>query len=184
MAEVTLDRPKRWTYDEYSKLDEDHRYEVINAALLMAPAPDTWHQDWCRNLFRVLDAHVLKHKLGKLFFAPVDVILDSENIVQPDVIFIATNHLNIIQRRGIFGIPDLVVEIVSPGTARRDRHDKREIYARFGVKEYWIGDPANCTMEVFVLAQHGYELHSIAEQEGKLTSMILPGLEVDLAQVQ
>jgi Uma2 family endonuclease len=184
MAAV-LEKPgRRWTYEEYYKLDDDQRYEIIDGNLIMAPAPDTWHQDWARNLFRVLDAHVRKHKLGKVFFAPLDVVLDEENTVQPDLLFVAAANLGIIQQRAIFGTPDLLVELVSPASVRRDRYDKKELYARFGVKEYWIGDPANKTLEVLTLKEGRYELHCCIEEKRKLTSPVLAGLEFDLSEIQ
>ena len=184
MSALLEKRTKRWTYEEYYRLDDDQRYEIIDGNLLMAPAPDTWHQDWARNLFRILDAHVLKHKLGKVFFAPLDVVLDEENTVQPDLLFVAAAKLGIIQHRAIFGTPDLLVELVSPSSVRRDRYDKKELYARFGVKEYWIGDPANKALEILTLKESRYDLHCCAEEKGKLSSLVLPGLEFDLTEIR
>ena len=184
MAAVLEKQAKRWTYEEYYRLDDDQRYEIIDGNLLLAPAPDTWHQDWTRDLFRIIDRHVTAHRLGKGFFAPVDVVFDAENTVQPDIVFITTANAGIIQRRAIFGTPDLLVELVSPASVRRDRYDKRELYARFGVKEYWIGDPANKTLEVLTLKEGRYELHCCVEEKGKLTSLVLAGLEFDLSEIQ
>jgi Uma2 family endonuclease len=93
-------------------------------------------------------------------------------------------YAGIIQRRAIFGVPDLLVEIVSPSSVRRDRYDKKELYARFGVKEYWIGDPANKALEVLTLQAGRYQLHACAEEHGQLTSLVLPGLEFDLTEMQ
>ena len=184
MAPVLEKQARRWTYEEYYQLDDDQRYEIIDGNLLMAPAPDTWHQDWSRKLFRVVDRFVVKSGLGELFYAPVDVVLDAENTVQPDLVFISSAKLGIIQQRGIFGTPDLLVEIVSPSSVRRDRYDKKELYARFGVKEYWIGDQANKTLEVLTLKEGRYELHCCAEEKGKLASLVLAGLEFDLSEIQ
>jgi Uma2 family endonuclease len=111
------------------------------------------------------------------------VVLDPANVVQPDLIFVAAANLGILQRRGIFGVPDLLIELVSPSSVRRDRYDKRELYARFGVKEYWIGDPANRSLEILTLKDGRYELHCAAEEKGRLTSLVLTGLEFDLTEV-
>ena len=116
--------------------------------------------------------------------APVDVVLDPENTVQPDIVFVAEANVGIIQRRAIFGVPDLLVELVSPSSVRRDRYDKKQLYARFGVKEYWIGDPANKALEILTLKEAHYELHGCAEEKGKLTSLLLPGLEFDLTEIR
>ena len=183
MAAVLQSPPKRWTYEDYSKLLDDQRHEIIDGELLMAPAPDTWHQSWIGELYALLRTHVLQDKLGKLFMSPVDVVLDPENIVQPDLVFIATANLSIIQRQAIFGVPDLLIELVSPSSVRRDRYDKKALYARFGVKEYWIGDPANKALEILILKNGSYELHCCAEQNGKLNSFVLPGLEFDLSAI-
>jgi len=138
MAAVLEKQTRRWTYEQYSRLDDDQRYEIIDGELLLAPAPDTWHQSWNGELFALLRAHVLQHKLGRVFMAPVDVVLDPQNTVQPDIVFVAIACLPIIQRPAIFGVPELVVELVSPSTVRRDRYDKKALYARFGVREYWM----------------------------------------------
>ena len=184
MAAVLEKQAKRWTYEEYYRLDDDQRYEIIHGNLLMAPAPDTWHQDWSRELTVILAGCVKRTKLGKVFAAPVDVVLDAENTVQPDLVFVSSANLGIIQQRAIFGTPDLLVELVSPSSVRRDRYDKKELYARFGVKEYWIGDPANKALEVLTLKEGRYELQCCAEVKGKLTSLVLAGLEFDLSAIQ
>lgn len=183
MAVVAEKQTKRWTYEEYYRLNDDQRYEIIDGNLLMAPAPDTWHQDWSRELFHNIDEHVRASRLGKVYFAPVDVVLDDENTVQPDIVFIAAANLNIIQKRAIFGTPDLLIELISPSSVKRDRYDKRDLYARFGVKEYWIGDPANKSLEILTLKEGRYELHCAAETKGRLNSISLPGLEFNLEEI-
>jgi Uma2 family endonuclease len=184
MAAVLERQAKRWTYEEYYRLDDDQRHEIIDGNLLMAPAPDTWHQNWIGDLYVILRNHVQRGKLGKVFLSPVDVVLDSENTVQPDLVFIADANLGIIKQRAIFGTPDLLIELISPSSVRRDRYDKKELYARFGVKEYWIGDPANKSLEILTLREGRYELHCAAEVQGRLTSLALPGLEFDLTEIQ
>ena len=184
MATVFEKEARRWTYEEYYRLDDEQRYEIIDGNLLMAPAPDTWHQNWSRKLFRIVDRFAVNHGLGEVFYAPIDIVLDAENTVQPDLVFVSTAQAAIIQRRAIFGTPDLLVELVSPSTVRRDRYDKKDLYARFGVKEYWIGDPANKALEILTLKERVYRLHCCAEEKGKLNSLVLAGLEFDLIEVQ
>jgi Uma2 family endonuclease len=163
---------KRWTYEEYYKLEDDQRYEIIDGHLIMAPAPDTWHQDWLGDLYSLVRSFVKKNKL------------DAENTVQPDLVFVAAKNLGIIQPRAMFGTPDLVAEVVSPSSARRDRHEKLNLYSRFGVKEYWIGNAANRSLEILTLTNGRYELHCSAEEKGRLSSVVLTGLEFDLADLQ
>lgn len=183
MAAVAEHQKKRWTYEEYARLQSDQRYEVIDGELLMVPAPDTWHQDWSRQLYRRIDAHVLRGKLGEVFFAPMDVVLDEKNTVQPDIIFVSKANRQIIQKAAIFGTPDLLVELVSPSSVRRDRYIKHRLYARFGVKEYWLGDPANKALEVWKLERGCLELHCMAEEKGPVTSLVLPRLAFDLSEI-
>ena len=181
---VVLEKPaRRWTYEEYYHLDDDQRYEIIEGNLLMAPAPDRWHQDWSLNLTLLMATAYQASQSGQGLCAPFDVVLDPENTVQPDLIFVATANLGIIQPRAIFGTPDLLIELISPSSVRRDRYDKKDLYARFGVKEYWIGDPANQSLEILTLKDGRYELHCSAEISGKLTSRVLAGLEFDLSQI-
>jgi Uma2 family endonuclease len=183
MAIAVEKQPKRWTYEEYYRLDDDRRYEIIDGKLLMAPSPDAWHQDWLGDLYTLIRRFVKERQLGRVFVAPFDVVLNAENTVQPDIIFVAAANLSIIQRRAIFGSPDLLVELISPSSVRRDRYEKRDLYARCGVKEYWIGDPANQALEVFALKNGAYELHCSAEVKGKITSLVLSGLEFDLGDI-
>ena len=110
-----------WTYERYYALDDEQRYEVIDGELLMVPGPGTFHQSILGELFVRLRTFALDKRMGTVFVSPLDVVLDDINVVQPDVLFIRNDHLEIIDPRAIRGVPDLVVEILSPGTRRRDR---------------------------------------------------------------
>ena len=181
MNAVVENPDKVWTYEDYLTLDDGVYFEIINGKALMSPAPELFHQRWARKIFLAVERHVEAGKLGEVFFAPVDVILDEHNVVQPDLIFIANANAGLLERRGIMGAPDLVVEIISPTSLRRDRYDKRELYARFGVKEFWLADVANQSIEVLLLKSGSYQLFSCATGTGKIRSEVLPGFELDLA---
>jgi Uma2 family endonuclease len=183
MAALAEQHAKRWTYEEYYRLDDEQRYEIIDGELLMPPAPDLLHQDWLGDLYTRMNAHVKTHKLGKVYLAPVDVILSSENVVQPDLLYIAKANSAIMQTRGVFGAPDLLVELISFSSVRRDRYVKKGLYARFGVKEYWIADPGNRALEVWKLQNRQFELHCMVEEKGKVTSVVLPRLKFDLSEI-
>ena len=184
MAATLEKQAKRWTYEEYYKLDDDQRYEINDGHLLPIPTPDTWHQDWLSDLYSMVKTFVKNNKLGRVFFAPLDVVLDPENTVQPDLVFVAAKNAGIIQRRAIFGAPDLLVEVVSPYSGRRDRIQKMKLYAQFGVAEYWISDAASHSLEILTLKRGRYELHCAAEEKGKLSSLVLTGLKFDLGEVE
>ena len=177
-----LENPQRvWTYEDYLGLDDGVCFEVINGKALMSPAPELFHQRWAGRLYLAIQRHVEAHQLGEVFFAPVDVVLDETNVVQPDLVFVSAANAGLMERRGILGAPDLVVEVISPASLRRDRYDKRELYARFGVKEYWLADVANRALEVLSLQGAVYQLFACATGGGKIHSAVLPGFELDLA---
>ncbi|MEO0148999.1 MAG: Uma2 family endonuclease, partial [candidate division WOR-3 bacterium] len=174
-------KEKVWTYEDYLKLEDDKRYEVINGRLVEMPAPTPWHQDISRNLLFLLWGFVKGKDLGKIYHSPIDIVLREDVVLQPDIVYISKEKLGIVGEKAVNGTPDLVVEIVSPSTARRDTVVKKGIYENFGVKEYWIVYPDEKAIEVWVLNESGkYELYSFAEKEGKVKSKVLEGLEVDL----
>ncbi|HEV2131117.1 MAG TPA: Uma2 family endonuclease, partial [Longimicrobiaceae bacterium] len=127
---------------------------------------------------------VFEHELGEMFTAPTDVVLDDDEVVQPDLLFIRTERVpQIVHEQAIRGAPDLVVEVLSPSSLARDRHRKREIYRRFGVREFWIVDLANRAIEVLVLEEGEYHLASFAAESGAVASRVLDGFQVDVAEV-
>jgi Uma2 family endonuclease len=181
---AVLECPEKvWTYADYLGLDDEVHFEIIGGKAFISPSPELFHQRWVLRLVKVLERHVAAHQLGEVLVAPIDVVLDRDNVVQPDLVFVSTANAGLLERRGIMGAPDLVVEVISPGSLRRDRYDKRELYARFGVKEYWLADVANHSLEVLTLQKEGYQLSSCATGEGKIHSTLLPGFELDLAQL-
>jgi len=183
MAAGIATQPKRWTYEDYCTLPDDQRYEVIEGELLtMAPGPDMRHQDWVLNLASKLKDHAKARNLGHISVAPRDVIMDDDNVVQPDIAFVSSARKSISQRRGIFGAPDMVAEMVSPFSVRRDRQIKKELYARYGVKEFWIIDPGNDTIEILTLTDGRFELLSSATGRGKVRSQVIE-IEFDVAEV-
>lgn len=176
-------KKKRWSYDEYHTLGDNQRYEVIDGELLMLPAPDTQHQAWIRELTLSLGSHIKARSLGQLFPSPIDIVLDSENIVQPDLTFIGRSALGTIGKKSIVGVPSLVIEIVSLPTIGVDRYKKRRLYSRFGINEFWVVDPGNAAVEVLVLNGQDYDLISVAARQGALRSTVLEGFEVDVAEL-
>ncbi len=175
---------KVWTYDEYYKLNDGNQYEVINGELKMVPAPDLSHQDISREIEFKIYNYINGLNLGKVYNAPVDVILDEKLVVQPDLIFISKENFKILKRRGIFGSPDLIVEIISKYSVKSDRHEKFKLYEKYLIKEYWIVDPSNKTIEAFYLENNKYELFYFADLENKiLGSKVLEGLEISVDDI-
>lgn len=181
MQETAL--KKRYTYKDYLRTPEDRRYELIEGELLMIPAPIPRHQRISRRLEYVLERFVSENDLGEVFDAPIDVYLDNENVVQPDILFISKDRLRIIGEKNIEGPPCLVIEILSEETAHRDLIQKKRLYERFGVKEYWIVDPVKERVELYTLSGTTYTLCKTYTKEEELASLLLEGLKIDLKEV-
>ncbi len=175
----------KFTYEDYKNLPESEtkRYELIEGELLMIPSPTFEHQDVSANLAFALAKFVREHKLGKVLNAPLDVVLDDENVVQPDIIFISKARSHIIHKEAIKGAPDLVVEILSPSTSERDRTMKKKLYARARVTEYWLVDPESKTIEILKLGETGFERVALYNKDETLTSPMLPRLQIPLTEV-
>lgn len=179
---------KKMKYEQFRDIEipdgDTNIYELINGEIVKRASPNSPHQRLSMKLIRVLDKHIFDNQLGELFHPPLDVVLDDENVPQPDIIFISKERDFIIPADGpIMGAPDLIIEIISPGTARYDRGDKKDLYERFQVKEYWIADPKNASIEVYNLVEGRYKLVSYAASEGEIESQVLPGLGLKMEEV-
>ena len=175
----------RWTYQDYKRLpDNGMRYEVIEGELYMTPAPSTKHQRILLALVIRLSDYLKRHPLGELFFAPVDVRMGNlANPVQPDLLFIARDRLNIVKEDYIDGAPDLIAEALSPGSQSYDRRTKFNLYARAGVKEYWLIDPQSCVVEIYVLRGQAYAPLGDFNSDQLLRSEILPNLNLSAKEL-
>jgi Uma2 family endonuclease len=176
------------TYDDLLGFPEDDglRHELIDGGHLVTPAPHTRHQDILAELLLALRSHARDHGLGKVLPAPVDVVLSDVDVVQPDLLFLMAARSDRLTVKNLRGAPDLVVEIVSESTRRRDEMTKRHLYQQHGVGEYWVVDPVIDTVKVYRLGAEGvYErvAELSAEDEAVLTSPLFPGLEISLVEL-
>lgn len=144
----------RWTYAEFARLPSEGstRHEVIAGELVVTPAPPLRHQRVVRDLIMLLHPFVREHGLGELYPGPVDVLFGEGDYLEPDIVFVRTDHRQYLTDRGVEGPPDLIIEILSPSTADRDRGLKLERYRTFAVPEYWVVDPDARSIEVWRLA--------------------------------
>ncbi len=175
---------EKLTVSEFLELDfeEGYIYELLNGDIMRRTSPNLEHQEASMMLSTLMNTFILSKKLGKLYAAPMDVYLTSEDLVVPDLVFVANNNPAILNpNRCIVGVPDLIVEILSKGTQGVDRGKKMRQYRAAKVMEYWIVDPRLKSIEVYEWTESGYELMSEAEEIGEISSKILLDFKVEVA---
>jgi Uma2 family endonuclease len=166
----TYIKPPRTGMEAFEMMPEGTLCQLINDNLVMSPAPNTPHAIIQGEIFVALFNYVRSKNLGKAFCAPVDVYLNDENIFQPDIFFISTAKSSIIKKRGIFGAPDLVIEILSQDR-NIDLVKKKAVYEQCGVTEYWVVDPETKKAEGFTLQENIYA--SIGASTGSISILLL-----------
>ena len=176
----------KMTYELYCLLPEDGKqYEVIDGELFMTSSPRTRHQKIVVRLTEELSRFARENSLGKVFVAPVDVLLERHTILQPDVLFIRKDRLGIVKEDAIEGAPDLAVEVLSPSTFYKDLRKKMTAYSQFGVQEYWIVDPELEIVKIFKLTEqiYGRALELSKENSEILTTNFLPGFRLPVSKI-
>ncbi len=174
---------KRLSVDEYFRGPETVRpMELVFGVVREPPAPKYGHQSVVTRLTVLLDRHVREGGLGEICVSPIDVVLDEAAalVVQPDILFVSKPRLGIIRDR-VWGAPDLVVEVLSAGTARRDRTTKLAWYRRYGVTECWLLDSARGTLEV--VGQNVGPEHRPYSGEEAILSVVLPDIRLSVSQI-
>jgi Uma2 family endonuclease len=179
-----------FSYRDYQTWDKGERWEIIRGeASLMTPAPPRRHQEISVELARQFSNFLLE-KTCRLYTAPFDVRLgyelerdeDIQTVVQPDISVVCDRAR--LDEKGCLGAPDLIVEILSPGTSRRDWKEKFSLYEEFGVREYWIVDPPGQTVVVFSLGADGrYGRPTVYTEDDKISVSLLEGLVIELGSV-
>ena len=162
--------------------DDGKRYEVLEGDLAVSPSPSWKHQRIVHYVHLWLTERE-NAGLGKVATAPLDVVFDDNNVTEPDVLFIRTEHLNIIKEANVQGAPDLVVEVLSSSTRERDLGVKAHLYARFGVREYWVVDPEIATLSVYHLTPEGYEVSGPFRRGETIQSCLFPGSPLVVADL-
>jgi len=184
LATKSISEDLKFTIEDYFALPEDGKqYEILDGELRMSPSPNAKHQTVLLNLATILKQYAEQHGTGKIFVAPFDIILSNYNVVQPDILFISKDNYAILTSDNIQGVPDLMIEILSPASMNHDRNIKRKIYARFGLPEYWLVHPEKKYLQILRL-QAG-TLRQVAEFKANevLTSPVFPGLEIKMSDV-
>jgi len=163
--------------------DDGLLYEILGGELYVSPPPTTGHQRISGHLYARLREHLSTGDRGEVFYAPVGVRLSDHDVAEPDLVVVLAKNATHVGEQAIDGPPDLVVEILSPGTAGRDLGEKRDLYEQSGVAEYWIVDPKAGAVEVLTLRSGRYTRFGFFRRSEHLRSAILPGLEIPLAEI-
>ena len=164
--------------------DDGNRYELFEGELFASRAPSLSHQRVLMNIAALIRIYLEQNPIGEVLPTP-GVIFDNYNSAIPDIVFISNQQIdNIGSDERIYEAPELVIEIVSPGkeNARRDREVKRQVYGKHGVKEYWIADPVNKSLEIYRLKRRNLALAETLMDEDDVTSSVLPGFKCKARQ--
>jgi Uma2 family endonuclease len=172
-----------WTYEDLLALPDDgRRWEIIDGELYELTAPNLYHATVIMNLIAQF-LPVVTAIGGRIFTAPVDVFFGGANPVQPDIMVLLPDRLGLMAMRGLEGPPDILVEVLSPSNPEHDRIRKRALYARGGVREYWLVSPEAASIEVLVLDGASYRTHARAAGDEPVTSTVLPDLSFPASAV-
>jgi Uma2 family endonuclease len=175
---------ERLTAEDYRAMPDDGgRYQLIAGELHLAPAPNSYHQEIVWNLSQILGSYVRLHPVGRVYLAPYDVYLSEQDVVQPDLLFLANSRHNLRQEDGLHGAPDLVIEVLSVATSQLDKKRKRAIYARAGVKEMWLVDPVLQQIHLYDFARDPAKAVRLVEDDETFATPLLPGLTISAAEV-
>ena len=178
----------RLTYDDFVLFPDDgKRHEIIDGVQYVTPSPFLRHQVLVGRLHLALGNFLgSRPQLGRVFLSPLDVVLSYYDVVEPDLLFVAGDQLDILTEKNVRGAPALVIEVLSAGTRRRDAGVKRRLFERTGVREYWMVDPRGEVVTVFCRAGAG-DFTRIAvltrERGDALTSPLLPGFALRLREL-
>ena len=173
----------KFTYEDYCNAPEDKRYELHDGDLVVVPSPKEQHQTTTLDLAAEIRQFARRTGIGRAFVAPFDIVFSNHDVVQPDVIYVSNERRGIITADNIQGAPDLVIEVLSPSTAHRDRTFKRALYARHGVREFWLVDTDTHTIEVLLLGEGRYNTVSTYSAGETLTSPTLADFTLNLDDI-
>ncbi len=165
--------------------DDGKRHELIDGAHYVTPSPKLKHQAIVGNLYWLIRSFLTDHPIGNAYLSPLDVVLSDIDVVEPDLLFVASEQLDILTERNVSGPPTLVVEVLSESTRRRDETLKMKLYERMGVREYWMVDPEAETVNVYRAAAERFERVCAlsVETNDSLTTPALPGRSLALAAI-
>jgi Uma2 family endonuclease len=186
-AETSVDRGVKLTYDDFLLFPDDgKRHELIDGEHYVTPSPNTRHQRISGRLHLIIGSWLDANPIGQLFYAPFDVVFSNVDVVEPDLLYMSQERAaEILTTQHVSGVPELVIEIGSPGTRQRDETLKRRLYERVGVDEYWVLDPDLDSIRIYRRSTTGFgrPVEFSAEAADVLETPLLSGLAIPLARV-
>lgn len=174
---------ERQYYSENIIFEEEKPYQIIDGEVVMTPSPSPFHQDIILNLAEKLRPYIRSKHLGKLLLSPLDISFSDVEVYQPDLAFVRQMRIEGVRKDKIETLPDLVVEVLSPSNAYHDLTHKKEIYAKYGVAEYWIIDPIAETIEILVNESGLYRTEALLRKPALLESGMFPGFSMTVEEV-
>lgn len=181
---MTLTRERRFTYEDYRKLPDELRVELINGEFFVSPSPSFGHQDVIGTIFSYLWQWVENCNLGKVLVAPFDVKFSKDEIVQPDILFISKKRFGIIHPPNIQGAPDLVIEVLSPGNESHDLLTKRKLYEKYKVLEYWFVDPRKKSITVMNRKGKKFKVTGVYNKpKDTVESAVVTGFRISISEI-
>lgn len=183
--EILTATPRRkLTYDDFVYFPDDgRRHELIDGEHYVTPAPMLGHQIVVGNLHGFIWSYLREQPLGEVFVSPLDVVFSRFDVVEPDLLYVSNEHLAIIKKKNVKGAPDLVVEVKSPSTKKRDAIEKFQLYERTGVREYWIVDPDQASIDAYRRLGRRFRSKHTLRGDETLTTPLLPGLSIPLSEI-
>ena len=174
----------KMTVAEFYSLPEGPPYfQLLDGDLYMSPSPRRYHQKLILRLAVILQTYLDRHPLGEIYVAPSDVVFTQDTILNPDIYFVSRERAGILTEQGAEGAPDLVVEVLSPSTAKLDVGRKREVYAECGVREMWVVSPKTRGVEIYRFAENAGEPVAILEEGDTLASPLFPELAIPISDL-
>jgi Uma2 family endonuclease len=175
------------TYDDFLLFPDDgQRHELIDGEHYVTPSPNTKHQRVSGNLHLLIGSWLEIHQVGRVFYAPYDVVFSNFDVVEPDLLYLSNERMaEVVTPQHVRGAPEIVIEIGSPGTRKRDETIKKRLYERSGVSEYWVIDPELDVVRVYRRGEDGFgrAIELSSEADDSLTTPLLPGLEMPLRRI-
>jgi len=185
MKALTLekrDNRLKLNYHDYALFPESgsKQHEIIDGEHYMTPSPTTKHQRVSRNMVWIIESFLRENRYGEILSAPFDVILSDNDIVVPDIVYVSQKNIHLLTEENIKGIPDLIIEILSPSHRKRDRILKRDLYEKYGVREYWLIDPDKEQVEIYTFSCDRFLPPTVYNRDQVIKTEIIPGLEIDV----